>query len=640
VRKSRRFTVESLENRCMLSISDSVLAGPLIVGDTFSYDEISNGTTFAGYTDTVKGAATFNGHSATDISTPGSTNGFFSPDDRYEALDPTNGFVIYGEVSTDSSGGSTDTTTDTYSPFERIAPPTLDAGTVYSSSWTDTTTDVTNPGGSTGTSTTIFALTVELVSETEHTITVPAGTIKTYELDVTEAQTEDGSTFTNKEQIWVSPNIGIVKEKVGGIDLELAAMTGGPVTKLAFVQQPMSTVAGNTISTVKVEAENAAGTLVSDNSNVTLSIGSGPASAKIGGTLSEPLSNGVATFSNLSLTDARTFKLKAEDEIAPSVESTSFTISPAAPADMVFHVQPVSTVAGVMTISTTVELKDKFGNVATNDSTSMVILSIGSGPSSALLSGTLTGKASAGFVTFSGLSLTHASNYKLKASSTGLLASESKSFTILPTTPSALVFHLQPVNTVAGVAAISGAVEVKDKFGNVVTNDSSTLVTLSLGSGPSTAKLSGNLSAQASDGIAAFSGLSLTDATTYKLEATSTGLTSTESKSFAILPAPAKELTFLSTQATTDTVNGIVTPAIVVRLKDQFGNVVNTNTSQIKLSIFSEPTGGSLTGVLMENAVAGVATFSDVKLGAAGKYVLLATDTGLPSVKSKTIVVS
>ena len=97
--------------------------------------------------------------------------------------------------------------------------------------------------------------------------------------------------------------------------------------KLAFGQQPTNVVAGNgTINpAVTVYVEDANGNvLLTDNSNVTLSVASGPGT--LGGTTTVAAVDGVATFNNLSLDTAGSYVLSATDGWFASATSNSFNV--------------------------------------------------------------------------------------------------------------------------------------------------------------------------------------------------------------------------------------------------------------------------------------------------------------------------
>jgi hypothetical protein len=87
-----------------------------------------------------------------------------------------------------------------------------------------------------------------------------------------------------------------------------------------------------------------------------------------------------------------------------------------------------------------------------------------------------------------------------------------------------LAFTTQPSSTTAG-AVISPSVQVslEDGFGNVITSDNSTTVTLAIGSNPGGGTLSGTLTQTAVAGVASFNDVSISNAGTgYTLSATST----------------------------------------------------------------------------------------------------------------------
>jgi outer membrane protein assembly factor BamB len=88
-----------------------------------------------------------------------------------------------------------------------------------------------------------------------------------------------------------------------------AATTIGPATKLAFIQGPSNTAAGATITpAVTVAVEDANGNVeTSDNATqVSLAIGTNPASGTLSGGSAVTVASGVATFSGLSIDKAGT----------------------------------------------------------------------------------------------------------------------------------------------------------------------------------------------------------------------------------------------------------------------------------------------------------------------------------------------
>ena len=100
------------------------------------------------------------------------------------------------------------------------------------------------------------------------------------------------------------------------------------------------------------------------------------------------------------------------------------------------------------------------------------------------------------------------------------------------TTAAQLAFVQQPANTTAG-ALVSPAitVDVENALGDIVTGDNST-VTLGIASGPG--YLSGTLTAQAENGVATFSNVSLLTGGSYTLSAIDGSLSSATSSSFSV----------------------------------------------------------------------------------------------------------
>src|ERR1019366_2542012 len=136
-----------------------------------------------------------------------------------------------------------------------------------------------------------------------------------------------------------------------------------------------------------------------------------------------------------------------------------------------------------------------------------------------------------------------------------------------------------------------------------------------------------------------FSTLSINKAGTgYTLAATSTGLTAATSSAFNIVAGAATQIAF-GTQPS-NTGQGIsITPAVTVQVEDVGGNVLTSSSDSITIAIFSNPSGGTLSGTQTVSAVSGVATFSNLSINNLGTgYVLAASDntSGFPTVTSNS----
>ena len=344
------------------------------------------------------------------------------------------------------------------------------------------------------------------------------------------------ATFSN---LSVTPSGTYTLSATDGLNPKIATtsgtfVVGTPVaSKLAFGQQPSSTVAGVVISpSITVYVEDGSGNIATgDSSTVTIAVSTGPGGAT--GTLTATAVNGIATFNNVSLTSTGAYTLIASDGKLSSATSGSFTVSPAAAASLTFVQSPSATaVNAVVTPAVTVRAYDAFGNVATGD-TSTVSLSIASGTAGAL-SGTLTASLANGIATFSNLSFTAAGTYTLSATDGSTTPGTSGTFSIYAPVATGLKFAVQPGTTLVGGDFSSPIkVDVVDQYGAVVANDSSS-VTLSINSGPSGGSIGGYLTVAAVKGIATIPSVYLTLGGTYKLEATDGSLSSAASSSFLV----------------------------------------------------------------------------------------------------------
>jgi hypothetical protein len=214
-----------------------------------------------------------------------------------------------------------------------------------------------------------------------------------------------------------------------------ASFTIAVPVKLAFVVQPSNALTGASISpAVQVAVQDASGnTVTAATTPVTVALTSGTG---LGGTLTVTPQNGVATFSNLSVSAAGTYTLSATSSGLTSATSTSFTIT--TPVKLAFVVQPSNAFTETpISPAVQVAIQDASGNTVTAD-TDPVTLALAGGSG---LGGTLTVTPQNGVAVFSNLTLSTAGSYMLSATSSGLTSATSSSFTItiLPAT-----YYLSP----------------------------------------------------------------------------------------------------------------------------------------------------------------------------------------------------
>jgi hypothetical protein len=212
-------------------------------------------------------------------------------------------------------------------------------------------------------------------------------------------------------------------------------LTGGSsneTMKLAFATELVGAAAGSAFPiqpAVKIIDANG-DIMTTSTAPVTLTVTNGM--AELYGTTTVKAVNGVATFTNLAIILAGSnYSLTAISPGLTSSLSNSFNVGPGAGVILDFITEPVA--SGLASrFSVQVAIRDAFGNIDAN-STAEVTLSItpGSGEPGAILSGTTTQKAENGVATFNYLSIDpEKSNYKLTATSPGLISTTSHSFNV------------------------------------------------------------------------------------------------------------------------------------------------------------------------------------------------------------------
>jgi hypothetical protein len=178
-------------------------------------------------------------------------------------------------------------------------------------------------------------------------------------------------------------------------------------------------------------------------------------------------------------------------------------------------------------------------------------------------------------------------------------------------------------------------VRVEDSSGPVVTTATNP-VTLALVGGSG---LGGALTVTPQNGVATFSNLSVSNAGSYTLSASSPSLASATSTGFSItapsLPTAVK-LAF-SVQPSNALTQTSIAPAVQVRVEDNSGNVVTTATNPVTVALVG---GSGLGGALTVTPQNGVATFSNLSVSNAGSYTLSASSPNLTSAASTGFTIS
>ena len=315
----------------LLSVNAATLLAPRFVpGNQWTYLATNAQGQSGTLTQTVIGPATFNGISATEIDTTVSTGSAVSQ--NYEGFDGAGDAVVFGNMVT----GTNTTQTDIYSPYRGSFVANMVGGVTYD--FTNTDTPTSTIGGTTTTGTVSdedHKLT--LLSETLAPLTVPAGTFNVYqgqEVQTTTTPNPSGppTITTSTTSIWYAPGLGIVKivSSDGITDVLTQYKVAGD--HLVFTQQPTDTDPGTTIQpSITVAAENNSNNVdTTAGGSITISLGTVTGTGTLSGTLTEPLVNGVATFSDLKIDSGGTYTLTASDSVTPPVSpvtSNQFNVS-------------------------------------------------------------------------------------------------------------------------------------------------------------------------------------------------------------------------------------------------------------------------------------------------------------------------
>jgi hypothetical protein len=403
-------------------------------------------------------------------------------------------------------------------------------------------------------------------------------------------------------------------------------------SQVVFTTQPSNATAGATIAAIQVTAQDASGNTVTSFSGVVTVViapGSGTSGATLSGTTNIPAASGTATFANLSIDKSGTdYALTATATGLTGSTSASFAINAGVATQLFFTVPPSTVTAGAaITPQIEVTARDAQGNTAVGF-TGNVTVAIGTNPGSGALSGTGTVAAVAGVAAFTNLSINAAgAGYTLTAAATGPAGAVSAAFDVTAAQADRLVFTVQPSPAIAG-ATISPPVQVtaRDALGNTVTTFTANVtLTITAGTGTPGAILSGTTTVGATLGVATFSTLNIDKSgTAYQLSATGTGVAGATSASFTITPGVATQLAFTIQPAATTAATAIA-PAVQVSAQDAQGNTVTSFTSNIGVTIGTNPGSGTLSGATSVAAVAGVATFSNLSIDKSGTgYTLIA----------------
>jgi uncharacterized protein YxjI len=326
----------------------------------------------------------------------------------------------------------------------------------------------------------------------------------------------------------------------------------------------------------------------------------------ISGTAGQPYT---VTFTSGSLTTA---SQSITPTFGTATQATLTTNAAGSVSGSAFTTQPVITI------------QDAFGNTVINSSASVTMTVSGNGTTV----GTTTINAVAGVATFTdvGISGTAGQPYTVTFTS-GSLTTASQSITPTFGTATQATLTTNAAGSVSGSAfTTQPVITIQDAFGNTVINSSASVTMTVSGNGTTV----GTTTINAVAGVATFTdvGISGNAGQPYTLTFTSGSLT-TATQSITPTFGTATQAT-LTTNAAGSVSGSAFTTQPVIQIKDAFGNIITNSSASVTMTVSGN---GTTVGTTTANAVAGVATFTDVGIsGTAGTaYTLTFASAGLTS---------
>ena len=472
------------------------------------------------------------------------------------------------------------------------------------------------------------------------TVTISGGQATVTGLSIDEATPAGAGGYT----LQASDSNGILTSSTS----TAIKVTAAAATQLVVTSQPLSSFTAGSPFTVAISAEDQFGNVDPTFGNsVTLSLkknGAGTSTA-LGGTLTVPAVNGVATFSDLSiLTAASGYTIGAATAGNVAMAATTpLTVIAGVPAKLVLTTQPSGTITAGLAFNLVVQAVDQYGNLNTSY-TQPVTVNLSTAVGGSTLGGTPTLPAQSGMATFSDLTLDRPGTGDLITVSSGTLTGiTTNPITVIVGSPSQLMVTSPPASSVtAGSPSISLTVSAEDGGGNP-TPSFNGLVTLSLGNNPGGATLGGTVQVQAVNGVATFSNVSLDKAGNgYTLRATGAGLPGVAvTGPINVSAAPATHVVL--SELPPAVVNAGATFGLTVSAVDANGNTDTTYSGTVSLHLnIPVGVGATLGGTTLNVPISsGVATFSDLTLNtAATGFTITATTSGGFAVTSPAINVN
>jgi hypothetical protein len=289
-----------------------------------------------------------------------------------------------------------------------------------------------------------------------------------------------------------------------------------------------------------------------------------------------------------------------------------------------------------------ISIRDQFGNLSVNDSSTVVTATRNAGTGS--LSGTTVMTAVNGLVTYTNLAATALSVITIDFTATLLGTVTSDPIDIQPEQPPVpvLIITQQPSsNAVAGVAfAQQPIITVEDQYGRPWTNDYAVTATRLAGNGT----LQGTVTVNTTNSTATFTDLFHTVAGTITIEFSGSNTTAVVSTPITISPNVVDHLVF-TTQPGGSVFGSPLSVQPALKIVDAYGNDSTVNlATNLEVSLAINTGTGSLVGTTTLDigtlAGNGSVAFSGLSVDAAGEKTLIASAGDLGAVESDPFTIS
>ncbi len=393
---------------------------------------------------------------------------------------------------------------------------------------------------------------------------------------------------------------GLAGSSTGSFDI-----TVGAPAKLVFNAEPGAAAVNASVGGISVAAQDAQGNPTpSFTGTVSLSLASGTANGTLGGSTSAAAVAGVATFGGITVSQAGTYTLAASAAGLTGTTSSAFVITGTSGATTLTLLSgngQTGSPSAALPLPIVLAVSDANGNPVSGTTVNFAIVTGGGSVAPTSSVSSASGLVQTVWTLGPGLGA-----QSISATSGTLNGSPA---TIIATAgvggPTQLKFTGQPSAAVA-TSSIAPAIVVtaKDALNNVATSFAGN-VTLTIGTNPGGATLSGTTTVPAIAGVATFNNISLNRAGAgYTLNATSGALTPDVSAGFTITAGAATTLAVNGGQAQSGSLNTVLAAPLSVLVTDAGGNPIAARAITWAVTYG----GGSVDSATSHTNAAGIAT--------------------------------